>query len=164
MLKIGKIQNSHQVSRLTYSGIVSSFPSNNSQTLARRFKNLSVLRIIFYPYQRLCPTLRSRPTNNSGLESFALSVVISRCCLRLSLHVSHQHMSHLHDIIEIVKTKGKHEESWNILLNAYFRGDDGFEKVRTWASSVGLSVIADDKYQTFIFRKAGGQPTQPPRA
>lgn len=73
-------------------------------------------------------------------------------------------MSHLDYIVSEVKAKGKYEESWNILLNAYFRGEDGFEKVRAWASSVGLSVLTDNNYKTFIFREVRGQSTQPPRA
>jgi len=43
-------------------------------------------------------------------------------------------MNYLDEIIENVKTKGKHEESWVMLKNPFFRGDDAQEKVKECAS------------------------------
>jgi hypothetical protein len=73
-------------------------------------------------------------------------------------------MSQLLDIIENVKLKGHHEEPWNILLNGYFRGDDGFEQIQTWAKSVGLSVSFNNQYQSCTFLAIHNPPTQSPHA
>lgn len=65
-------------------------------------------------------------------------------------------MSHLDYIVSEVKANGKHEEPWNVLLNAYFRGEDGFRDVEFWASSVGLLVKTSNQYKTFTFLPSVG--------
>ena len=67
--------------------------------------------------------------------------------------------NHLDHIIDEVKKHGTYEEPWDTLTNAYFRGDDCFEEIKTWAKSVGLSVTFSNRYQTCTFQEAGEQPT-----
>lgn len=73
-------------------------------------------------------------------------------------------MSHFDDIIAEVVAHGLHEESWHILLNSYFREDDGFERITEWARSVGLTVSFSNHYQTCTFRAIDAQPMATPRA
>jgi len=71
-------------------------------------------------------------------------------------------MSHLDEIIENVKTKGSHSESWLVLKNAYYRGDDAPERVKEWAKENGLIVFfdyggghpLDSPIQSVIFRRS----------
>lgn len=67
-------------------------------------------------------------------------------------------MSHLDYIVSEVKTKGKHEEPWYILDNAFFRGNDRSEKIKQWAESQGLTVAIDSCLRTYIFRLGSTQP------
>lgn len=68
--------------------------------------------------------------------------------------------NHLDFIIAMVKANKIYEEPWNVLLNAYFRGDDGFEKIEDWARSVGLRVSFSNQNRTCIFLEAADQTIQ----
>ena len=73
-------------------------------------------------------------------------------------------MSHLDHITTQVKANGFYEEPWVVLINTHFRGDDAFEKIKTWANSVGLSVAFSESQKTCRFWASAGQATPPPRA
>lgn len=60
-------------------------------------------------------------------------------------------MSHLDNIIENVRLNGSHTEVAISLLNGYFRGDDGQEKLYAWAKSANLQVIFNQTKSTYLF-------------
>lgn len=68
-------------------------------------------------------------------------------------------MNHLSHIIDQVKTFGAYEEPWSVLINAYFRGPDHFEKIERWASENGLRVHFSDEYRTCTFQAIPDQST-----
>lgn len=57
-------------------------------------------------------------------------------------------MSHLNDIVEAVKTKGRCEVPLLSLYNLYFRGNDWREKMKAWATQNNLNcaVTPPDYY------------------
>ena len=61
-------------------------------------------------------------------------------------------INHLDEIVAQTKAKGKYEEPWFILDNAFFKGDDCFDQLKQWAVSQGLTVTTDSRLQTYIFR------------
>lgn len=49
-------------------------------------------------------------------------------------------MSYLDDIISETISKRRHEEEWSVLHNSYFRGEDGFKNLETWAQENNLKI------------------------
>ena len=60
-------------------------------------------------------------------------------------------MNDLTEIIEAVAKSGSHECSWLPLINAYFKGEYGFDEIRQWAKSNGMTVSFNQRYQTCRF-------------
>lgn len=52
-------------------------------------------------------------------------------------------MSHLDDILAKVATRGRSEVSLISLTSAYFRGEDGIERLQDWARDNGLKISFD---------------------
>lgn len=73
-------------------------------------------------------------------------------------------MNHLENIVLNVKQYGSHEEEWFALINAYFRGDDCFLKIKQWAAGVGLEVSFDDHRKTCLFYPKQDQAKASPPA
>lgn len=65
-------------------------------------------------------------------------------------------MSHLDFIVSKVRSDGSYEERWHVLLNGYFRGDDGFEQIEAWAKANNLIVSFSDEHRTCTFQAAPG--------
>lgn len=55
-------------------------------------------------------------------------------------------MSWLVEIIEETKKNKRHSVEWVKLKNSYFRGENGFEDLKKWASDNGLKVSIPDGF------------------
>jgi hypothetical protein len=70
-------------------------------------------------------------------------------------------LNHLGHLALEVRTKGELTQSWVVLINVYFRGDDPIGQIKKWAESERLHAsfnYSEDSYHTRVVESVTFSP------